>query len=476
GDKGTNESQTLTIQLTASDPDGDVLTFGTNAGAVLPSAFSFNPSSGLFQWTPTYLDSGVYSVTFNVSDGRASDEETIAITVINVNAPPLLMPIGDKAVSENHLLEFEINASDIDGDALVFSANNLPSGAVFNSTTRTFSWTPAFGQAGAYDNVQFVVSDGEFDDSENITITVNVNQPPVLAPIGDKTANATQTLTIQLTASDPENDVLIFGTDAGVVLPSSFTFNETTGLFTWTPSLSDLGGYNVSFNVTDSRSSDAETIQITVERGFVCGDATGNGFVEIDDVIYLINYLFRNGPVPLPLMSGDANNDGEVDISDIVYVINYLFYGGPAPCSTVAVLSSGSATLSLGSPVTNPDGTKSISVSESNSVGVAANKIIVAYDSSKATVLGIAGTGRTSGMDLIANDDKMGRLTIGILSSDGSKYIGSGSGAILSLKVKGTDTSSIRITYAESTDTRARDIKTSIVRSLTPTKTIAPVS
>jgi hypothetical protein len=62
------------------------------------------------------------------------------------------------------------------------------------------------------------------------------------------------------------------------------------------------------------------------------GDATGDGIVDIADVVYLINYLFTSGPAPDPLWLGDCNCDGVVDIADVVYLINYLFIGGPPPC------------------------------------------------------------------------------------------------------------------------------------------------
>jgi hypothetical protein len=48
-------------------------------------------------------------------------------------------------------------------------------------------------------------------------------------------------------------------------------------------------------------------------------------------VVYLINYLFRNGFPPEPLEAEDANYDETVDIGDVVFLINYLFRGGPPP-------------------------------------------------------------------------------------------------------------------------------------------------
>ena len=41
-----------------------------------------------------------------------------------------------------------------------------------------------------------------------------------------------------------------------------------------------------------------KTIQITKEGG-VCGDADTSGAVDIDDVVYLINYIFSGGPAPV---------------------------------------------------------------------------------------------------------------------------------------------------------------------------------
>jgi hypothetical protein len=66
---------------------------------------------------------------------------------------------------------------------------------------------------------------------------------------------------------------------------------------------------------------------------YLHGDPNGDRTVTVSDVIYLINYLFKGGPGPSPLLSGDADCNGEVNISDVIYLINYLFKGGPAPCS-----------------------------------------------------------------------------------------------------------------------------------------------
>jgi CubicO group peptidase (beta-lactamase class C family) len=62
------------------------------------------------------------------------------------------------------------------------------------------------------------------------------------------------------------------------------------------------------------------------------GDVNGDGAIDVADILYLINYLFKYGPAPEPSEAGDVNCDSRASISDVVYLINYLFKGGPPPC------------------------------------------------------------------------------------------------------------------------------------------------
>lgn len=66
------------------------------------------------------------------------------------------------------------------------------------------------------------------------------------------------------------------------------------------------------------------------------GDADGNGSWDIDDVVYIVSYVFLGGPDPTPcaVESGDASCDCQVDIDDVVRLIDYIFTGGPPPCTS----------------------------------------------------------------------------------------------------------------------------------------------
>jgi len=61
------------------------------------------------------------------------------------------------------------------------------------------------------------------------------------------------------------------------------------------------------------------------------GDVNMDGEVTVADVVYLVNYIFKNGPEPLLPIIADINGNGEMTVEDVVYLTNYLFKSGPPP-------------------------------------------------------------------------------------------------------------------------------------------------
>jgi PKD repeat protein len=135
GDKSIAENQLLTFTISATDPDGDTITY--SAGG-LPSGASLTDQT--FTWTPTVGQAGRYEVTFTASDGQAQDSQTITITVLSANRPPVLAEIPDQSVAVGQLLSFTLAATDPDGDHLTYSFSPPLSGATL--TGPTFTWTP----------------------------------------------------------------------------------------------------------------------------------------------------------------------------------------------------------------------------------------------------------------------------------------------------------------------------------------------
>ncbi|PKK83070.1 MAG: hypothetical protein CVT49_10580 [candidate division Zixibacteria bacterium HGW-Zixibacteria-1] len=63
----------------------------------------------------------------------------------------------------------------------------------------------------------------------------------------------------------------------------------------------------------------------------MCGDVNGNGSINILDVIYIINYIYKGGPPPTDTLAADVNNSGNINILDITYLISFLYKEGPDP-------------------------------------------------------------------------------------------------------------------------------------------------
>ena len=91
--------------------------------------------------------------------------------------------------------------------------------------------------------------------------------------------------------------------------------------------LAPLGGDKVSPFYTDCGSADV------ILTGTWCGDVNASGVVDLGDIVYLMQYIFADGPAPNPLESGDVNCDGRTNIGDAAYLVYYFFFGGAAPCA-----------------------------------------------------------------------------------------------------------------------------------------------
>lgn len=261
-----NQDSQAAITLSGYDPDSLTLTYIV---LTQPSHGALSGTAPSLTYTPDAGYHGSDSFTFKVNNGSVdSNIATVSITINSIgppNHPPVLAVIGNKSIDEGRLLQFTISATDPDGNALTYSAVGLPPGATFNSVSRVFSWAPNYEQGGILSQgypVTFTVSDGSLTDAETITITVNnVNRAPVLAAIGNKPGYSGQALTFIVSATDPDNDSLIY---SAFSMPAGAVLNPATGVFSWTPTAAQIGSFKITFKVSDGALSASETITITV--------------------------------------------------------------------------------------------------------------------------------------------------------------------------------------------------------------------
>ncbi|PKK82391.1 MAG: hypothetical protein CVT49_13970 [candidate division Zixibacteria bacterium HGW-Zixibacteria-1] len=75
----------------------------------------------------------------------------------------------------------------------------------------------------------------------------------------------------------------------------------------------------------------AKVFEYFGEESVLYGDANGDWAMNLLDITYLINYLYKDGPEPIDLNNGDPNRSCAVNILDVTYLINYLYKSGPEP-------------------------------------------------------------------------------------------------------------------------------------------------
>ena len=145
---------------TASDPDGDPLTFSV---ANRPSWASFSNTTGQLSGTATTGNVGIFSgIVISVSDGTLTTSlPAFAIAVsAPANPPPTISGAPATSANAGTAYSFTPTASDPNGNALTFSIQNPPSWASFNTQSGNLSGTPGSGDAGTYSNIIISVSDG----------------------------------------------------------------------------------------------------------------------------------------------------------------------------------------------------------------------------------------------------------------------------------------------------------------------------
>lgn len=108
GSKSVTQGSQLNFTATAVDAEDDPLTFSLASGA--PAGASIT-AGGDFAWTPTVAQApGPYSVTVRVSDGQATDSETITVTVLAAETLSGTMAInGGAAYSRSRTLTLSSN-------------------------------------------------------------------------------------------------------------------------------------------------------------------------------------------------------------------------------------------------------------------------------------------------------------------------------------------------------------------------------
>jgi len=173
---------------------------------------------------------------------------------------------------------------------------------------------------------QVIVSDGSLADTQRVTLKIDhSNVAPSITPIGDPIlVTFLESFAYYPTIVDPDDSTHLI---TYLEYPHWCIVQNDSVLGTAPDTI-----FLEPLTVVAKDYCKADTLSFIVQT-YLRGDCNSDRVINAEDVVYLINHLFMNGPVPDPWETGDVNCDGVVNSADVVYLINYLFIGGPEPCS-----------------------------------------------------------------------------------------------------------------------------------------------
>ncbi len=368
-----------TFVPTASDPDGDTLTFSIVGQ---PSWAAFDTGTGRLSGTPPSGMTATFSnIRISASDGpntASLPPFTITVTAPTPNRPPTISGTPATTATQGTLYTFTPTAADADGDSLTFEIANRPTWATFNATTGTLQGTPGASHIRTYGNIVISVRDGAASTPlPAFAITVaSSNNPPTISGTPPTTATVGTQYSFTPTAADPDGGTLTFTI---VNRPAWAVFTAATGRLQGTPTaagtftgiritVSDgqasaqLASFSIVVSAAPNR---APTISGAPTTAVLAGTAYSFTPTASDpDAGDTLTFRIANQPAWAAFDAATGRLSGTPGAQHVGTTTGIVITAddGEATASlaafnvTVQAIAVGSATLSWTPPTTNTDG------------------------------------------------------------------------------------------------------------------------
>ncbi|MFN0054206.1 MAG: putative Ig domain-containing protein [Planctomycetales bacterium] len=199
--QAATQGKPYTYQVTASDPDGDRLTFRLDAH---PAGMTIDPQSGAVSWTPSANQVGTQRVTVAAVDpSGAGGTQSFEIAVADNNRPPTISSTAPNTLTAGLLYRYDVQFSDPDGDPLTLALNQGPAGMTLDALGR-LRWQTDKDDAGTH-RVKLTVADnrGGFIEQEfELFVAADVQSPRVNLVVSQNPVYVGDLVTLVVTATD----------------------------------------------------------------------------------------------------------------------------------------------------------------------------------------------------------------------------------------------------------------------------------
>lgn len=287
---------TLTVNFSASDPDGDALNIfpQVDVDGVVQVNVVDNATLSV-----TCLSAGTVNVTLNLDDGRGgANATTFSVQVSAPNQAPTLDAIASQTCAPGDTLTVAVPTFDPDGDFITTQAFADNTGVAQVTVLDSTNLSVACLSPGIA-SVSVSVDDGR-GGTNLTTFTVEVvaaNQIPTIAPIDPQFCDIGQTLPVLISVSDPDGDVVTVtaaSNNDGIV--QAFAADATTVNVT----CNSAGTATITVNGDDGRGGTVQGFfDVTVNEPTVIAQGFDiNAYPILPDVADLYDELlpiYQNG-------------------------------------------------------------------------------------------------------------------------------------------------------------------------------------
>jgi hypothetical protein len=352
------------------DSDGD---YDLAVAAYAKICIFMNNGDGTFA---SYVDYDVGASLISIYGADFDDDGDVDLATANSGSHNISVLMNNGSGIFDAAVNYEagyqpngIYSADLDGDGdfdLASVNSNSQDVSIFlNTGDGIFSTLANFG-VGQYPgsitgadfdgdgDIDLVTSNG-YSDSVSILINRTINEyRSILSPdpVYMLYANSNEPLQAQVvtnqfaeefTAGDINQSSLIINSSitptssnilpshpdfSGEVLEMIFPLRDFILSYGWLYDAT-IQPYTISGEFTDGIPFIYESEFTLV--GHRSGDANGDSQVNVGDVVFLINYVFTEGPAPYMDCIGDVNCDERINIADAVGLVNYIFRDGSPP-------------------------------------------------------------------------------------------------------------------------------------------------